>query len=503
MIKKLRHAIKHSIVYSLSNVATKAIGIILLPIYTDYFTLEQYGNLGLLLVTIIIVSQVLVAGQGQAVIRFNNAPEFKNEKRSIFFTLTVMLFVIVLTFSVISELFLPHISKMFSKPDEYYVLIRISIYIISFTIINILFLNQLRADERSIAFTLIGIAKLLMTLLLTIYLIIYAKQGIEAVLYGQLAGEVINFIFILPMMVRKMDFKFNKAIIPESLKFGIPLIFGALAMNLLNGSDRYVLKYLSGASQLGLYELGYKVAGVLNMFVLMPISLTLLPMAYNVYQKEGDKRFYSKIMTYVTFILVWSGLALSLFGKEIIKMFSSNPNYYPAYTVVPLITLSYVLFGMSMVTALGMYLTGKTNMIAVINLIGAGLNIGLNFWLIPKMGMMGAAINTLVAFMFLLVFSYYFSNSYYKIAFEIKKLGLMLFLGCLLFVISIPFEKYGIIINVLIKLILSLLFPFLLYLFKFYEVAELKNIKIIVKLITNFSESKEKASEILSKFIKP
>ncbi len=501
MLTKLKHAVKHSAVYSISNVATKAIGIILLPIYTDYFTPEQYGDLGLLLITITIISQVLVAGQGQSVIRFNNAIEYKKDKRSIFFTLTVMLISIVIVFTLLSELILPQITHLFSKPEEYYLYFRITIYIISFTILNILFLNQLRADERSVAYSSIGILKLLVTLLLTIYLIVFLEQGIEAVLYGQLAGEIINTILIIPMMIKKMDFRINKAIIPESLKFGFPLIFGALAMNLLNGSDRYVLKYLAGARDLGLYELGYKVAGVLNMFVIMPFSLTLLPMAYNYYKKDGDVRFYSKIMTYFTFILVWAGLALSMFSRELIIIFSSSSSYYPAYTVVPWITLSYVIFGMSMITSLGMYLTGKTNSVAIINLIAAGLNLALNFWLIPKLGMLGAAIDTLAAFVFLLIFSHIAGNKQYKINFEIKKLVLMLFIGISFYLLSTYIDNSTLFVSISVKVVISFIFPFILIPFNFYEENELITIKKVFISILHPVKSKEKLIDLFSNIL--
>lgn len=498
MLDKLKHTFKHSAVYSISNVLTKAAGIILIPIYTDYFRPEEYGNLGLLIITITIISQVLAAGQGLALLRYNNDSTYKEEKNKIFFTLTVSLFILVVLFTVIAELITPIIAKNTSDPAKFIELFRITIYIISFTVLNILFLNKLRGDERSIAYSVIGVLKLLLTLVLTIVLIIYFGQNIEAVLYGQLAGELLNFIIIIPMLIKNMEFKFYVKIIPDSIKFGLPLIFSALAMNLLNGSDRYVLKYLSGAEQLGLYELAYKFSGIINMFLIMPFSLTLMPVAYKYYKTEGDKRFYSKLMTYLAFILIWAALLLSLTGKELIEIFSSSPEYYPAYTVVPLINLSYVFFGISMVTSLGMYLTGNTKAVAYINLIAALLNIGLNFILIPKMGMMGAAINTLIAFIFLVFFTYKISNKYYKIEFEIGKILLILGLSILIYFIGLPLNNLNIYLSLSLKVLISLIFPFILLPFKFYEINEILTIKKIFNAIINLANNKDKLTETIN-----
>src|SRR5690606_39015627 len=135
-------------------------------------------------------------------------------------------------------------------------------------------------------------------------------------------------------------------------------IFSAMAINLLNGSDRFILKFLSGETELGLYELGYRVAGIVNMFVVLPFGLTLMPVAYKMFRQPGDREYYKKLKTYVAFILVWSGLSLSVFGKELVELFAAQSSYYQASAVIPFIVLAYVLYGISMISSLGMYLTG-------------------------------------------------------------------------------------------------------------------------------------------------
>jgi O-antigen/teichoic acid export membrane protein len=477
MLKKIKEVLKHSFVYSLSNIALKASGIILLPIYTQYFTVEEYGRLGLLLITIILFSQSLQLGQGISIIRFNNSIEYKERQHSILFTITLFILGIIGVFIIISEIFLNDIAQLFGDITFFRGNIKICIYVIAAFTLNNLFLSKLRADEKSIIFTLSGIVKLIVMLFVTVYLVVYQSIGITGALFGQLAGELAHTIVMLPQMLKSMKFKLELKIIRESLRFGFPLIFSAMAINLLNGSDRYILKYFSFDTDLGLYELAYKVAGVLNMFLVMPLQLTLLPLAYKIYKKEGDKRYYSKIKTYIIFILTWAGLSLSVISYELIRVFAFDTKFYPAYDVVPLIVFAYVLYGGSMISSFGMYLTGKNHFIAYITLACATLNISLNFLLIPHMGMMGAAINTLVAFFLLDLFSYYYSNKYYKIQFENFKLLKIYLTGVLLFVVGSYFNDASIGIKIVTKLAVISAFPFLLYPLKFYEKAELKVIK--------------------------
>jgi len=316
---------------------------------------------------------------------------------------------------------------------------------------------------------------------LSIYLIVLKGFKIDGVLYSQLAGELVQMVIVLPRILREVKLRIEYSIINDSIKFGFPLIFSAMAINLLNGSDRFIIKFFSGDTELGLYELGYKVAGVINMFMIMPFGLTVMPLAYRLYKQEGDKEYYKKLKTYVAFFLVWGGFALSLFGKELIELFARQESYYPAYTVVPLIVFAYILYGISMISYFGMYLTGNNKYIAYITLLCAGLNIGLNFWLVPVYGMVGAAINTVIAYAVLDLLSNIASNRYYKINYEHLKILRLYIIGILIFLSSVYINDIDLLLRIFIKLLLIILFPFIIIFSGYFSKKELISISGAIK----------------------
>lgn len=481
MLDKFKYFLKHSIIYSISNVATKASGIILLPIYTSYFTVEEFGRLGLVLAIITILIQIVVLGQNQSILKFNNQIEYVDKKKSILYTLSVFVILSTLVFIVIGEFAAPWLAKILGNFEDYYSSLRIAIYIIVVSIINNVFQNKLRADEKSVSFTVISLIKLFVLIVATVYLVTSLELGINGVLYGQLISEIITLIILVPLMLRLMEFKFEKDILNESLKFGLPLIFSALSMTLLNISDRFLIKFLDSEEALGLYELGYRVAGILNMFMIMPLNLTLLPVAYKVYQEPGDKDYYRKIMTYAAYLLVWGALALSIFSKEIIELFAGSGSYLPAYEVVPVILFAYVFFGMSLISSLGMYLTAKTTYVAIITILSAALNIILNFIFIPIYGIMGAAVNTLIAFIFLYLFSEIASNNYYKIGFENSKLLKLFILSVIILWLATYLSDISLLFRVILKLVIIFFFPVLLALFGYFNKKEVKAISGAIK----------------------
>lgn len=473
MLSVLKKLIKHSVIYSFSNIAAKAIGVVLLPLYTKYISLSDFGILGILEVTLLIAVEFLNLGQGQSLLMLNNSDEYKSKRKSTLFSIVIFSLIVCTIFIILSESLLPSVSKFFAESGQFYNYLRFCIYIISFRLLNNLFLNKLRADERPVFYTIAGLIKLLLTLGFAIYFVAFAQKGILGVLYSYVIAEAVTFIILLPSMISQMSLSFDKKIISVSLKFGIPLIFGSLAMMLLNVSDRYIIKYYIDYATVGLYDLGYRIAGVLNMFLIMPFTLTLIPFAYKQYGQEGDKRYYTKIMTYMTFILVWAGLGLSLFGKEIIKVFALNPKYWDAYIVVPVVVFSYIFFGMRIVASLGMFLTKNTKYVAYTTTIASLFNIGLNFWWIPKFGMMAAAYSTLISFILLYLITYYYSNRFYKIPFENSKLTVSIITGLILYLISTLVNNSDLLIRILVKSISLLAYPFILYFLKFYESAEL------------------------------
>jgi O-antigen/teichoic acid export membrane protein len=485
MVNKFKYFLKHSIVYGISSAAVKASGIILIPIYTKYFTVEEFGRLGLILAVIAILVQVFVMGQNQSLLRFINQINYQGKRKSIFYTITIFVVLTNVLFVLIGEKLSPFIAQLFGNLEDYNSSLKIAVFIVAFSIINNIFQSKLRADERSTFFTVLNLIKLIALIIVTVFLVAFQKNGINGVLYAQLVSEILGLIIVLPMMIQEMELKFEKKFLIESLKFGIPLIFAGLSMTLLNISDRFVIKFLDNEKSLGLYELGYRIAGILNMFLVIPMTLTFVPIAYKVYKQPNDKEYFSKIMTYFTFIIIWGALFLSIFSKEILIIFSKNSEFIPAYSIIPLILYSYVFLGMSIISSVGIFLDGRTIYSAIVTIIATAFNIGLNFILIPKIGIMGAAISTLIAFAILFALNLIFSNYFYKIQYEYRKLVTLFILSLILLTATYFLSDLHFWIDMVIKVIFIIIFPFILVLFSFYEKKEIELIKKLSRMFYN------------------
>jgi len=296
---KIKEFLKHSFIYGISNVAAKAAGIILIPLYTsDRFTQAEFGQYSLVYITITILTGLISLGQGISVVYYNNTAEYSDKRKTYFFTVTAFAVSSAIVFAIISFLLLSFVGPAFIKNTAYIGYFRLAVIIIALQVINNL--NKLRADQKSGIYTMLSIARLATVLALNLYYIVYCNMTVEGILLAQLFGDLIIVILPIPLLYKDFEFKLNTQLLKESLKYGFPLIFSTLAMNMLNLSDRYIIKYFSGDSAVGLYDLGYRVAGIINMFFILPFSAALLPAAYKIYKQPGDIEYFRKLMTLTT-----------------------------------------------------------------------------------------------------------------------------------------------------------------------------------------------------------
>lgn len=487
MIDKIKNTIQQTLIYSLSNIALKASGIILLPLYLRLFSITQFGVWDLLDTSIQILSEILILGQASSIIFLNNSEEYKNEKSSALFTLFVFLVVFLSTIISIAEIINFIYPNLLNGELINFDYLRISLYIIFMRVISNLFFSKIRAEEKAKQYTILNIFRITLIIFTTVYYVSNKRFGIYGALISFLISETIIVIILLLKLIPQMKLKFSPQLLKTSLLFGLPLVLGSVGFMLLNLSDRYIIKWLLGAKYVAIYGLGYRIAGVLNMFLILPFNLGLLPLAYKYFGKENDKRFYSKLMTYSTYFFVWGFLALSLFTPELIYLFAGNDNYEHSFLVTPIILLSYVFSGMRLTAQLGMLLTKNTKYIALITLGAAVLNIILNIIFIPHYGIISAAINTLISFIAFHIVTQIVSDSYYKIPFENYKLIIMILIGS---VLALPIYFYNELKleYILIKIFIIIIYPFLLYLLNFYEKSEIEILSSKEKILYHLKD---------------
>lgn len=478
MLENLKTALKSTVIYSIGNLSTKILGLILIPLYTDRLTISEYGILGMLEVTAQIFTAVFGMSLFNAFFRWYWDRDYEGKQKSMYFTILVFVLTLALLLNIIFWPLHGSFSNLLLGSTDYSYLIML-ILLVSMLDAPALVTNTLvRLKEKPVFYTALHIAKILTNLVFTVYFIVYRGKKVEGIYEAQLIGNAVYYLVASRFILKNVEFRFERVMLKGMLKFSYPLLFTSLAGIILTISDRYVLRFISDLAYVGIYSLGFKIANTLRVFVITSVNLAVQPMIYKMIDQPDNKRFYSKIMTYFSFGLMLCALGLSLFGREIIKFLAkTNPDYWEAFTIVPVISLAVFFSMLRDVSLTGINISKKTVVNARSIIFVAAVNIGLNILLIPPLGYMGAAIATLISQMLYFLFIYYFAQKYYPIKYEITKVIKIIGAGILIYSISILTNELSLLARLVIKSFLFLSFPFILYAINFYEPIELDRLQ--------------------------
>jgi len=249
----------------------------------------------------------------------------------------------------------------------------------------------------------------------------------------------------------------------------------ALAVWVLTWSDRYLLRLLADYTEVGLYDVAYKFGMIVNMVLVAPFRTAWLPFLFQIRESPDAERIYGVVLTYFFAVGMGLFLFLSLFSREIVRL-CTTPVYLPTYRAIPLVAFSYLCYGVYFIVDAGVLLAGKTRFYPMITGAGAALNVGLNLWLIPQFGMMGAALATLIAYVFIACAMYWASRICYPIAYERDRLAKILLAGALVMTIGQLFQTDRLSIALPLKGLIWITFPIFLWMFRFFQPEEKEKI---------------------------
>jgi len=474
MLADFRKLFRQSAIYGLGTLSTKLAGFVLIPLYTKSFSVTQFGILGLLEVSAAVVVSFFSFSLYSGFFRWYWDKNAEGKKESLFYTVTIFQVGIVILTYFAALPFLKSLSQFILDSPDYSYLLRLMLISSLMQLVLLMPNTLLRLQEKPWLFTLANVLQLIFTLIVTVYFIVYRHAGIEGIYYGQIVGSIAFASVLVRYTIRNMNFRFEAALLGEIIMYCFPLFLSGVALLMLNVTDRYSLKALGNMADVGLYSYGFKLANTLNVLLITSVNFAIQPMIYRMMNAPNNKRFYARLMTYYTFGTMVFALGMMVFGMEITKLFAKRVEYFDAWYIFPFIIYSIVFGMMKDVATTGLSISKKTKVIAVTVIITAVLNLVLNIILIRLFGNQGAALSKMLSMMVFFSLTLYYAQKVYPIPYEIKRIIIMLITAAGIYGISLLFNSWDLIPRVAAKTILILSYPFVLYLFRFYEHVELE-----------------------------
>ncbi|KKL84454.1 hypothetical protein LCGC14_1964570 [marine sediment metagenome] len=295
---------KNAVIYAIGNITLRASSFLLVPLYTHYLSVEDYGRLETLFVTIWILLIFMGLGMQPSIIRFYKENENTGEISKLLGTTLAVIGIGIFTFSLVFVLAFGSFFREMLQSEMSAILIILVCFVATVECLATYFMAISRAQNNARKFASAAVSIAMLVILLTILFLPLFKQGLPGVLAARALGYTTIGVILLFSVLRHTSVQFSKAKVREVLSFGFPLIFAASGWFILDASDRYFLAHFSGMSEVGIYALGYKLTFILLAVVVMPFELAYGPFVFANMKHPDFKKTMSRLFTYLVLTLV-------------------------------------------------------------------------------------------------------------------------------------------------------------------------------------------------------
>jgi O-antigen/teichoic acid export membrane protein len=411
--------IKNTALYTLGNLIPKAAAFFLLPLYTKVLTPADYGIISAvgLLGSICIILFSLAIDRSVCRLYWDHKTDETRARYlgSIIIPLwgisSVML--LLLLFPLRGVVSLAFTSIPFFP---YYALAIIAAYLQVFGLIP---KAVLRVRQQAGAFLWLSLAEFLITTGCVIWFILIRREGAAGMLQGLMAGPLVLAPVYIIYSFRIMHPALSLPVLRQSLRFSLPMIPVLLCSWVLSITDRIFIERYFSMSDVGLYSLGYRIAG-LALVVCGAFYQAYNPLFYELASSDDQvtakARLYKYNNAYVLFLL-FICFTISFFSREVIGLFL-DARYREAYKIVPIISLAYFISQTSGLLNLSVYQTKSTLPMMWVQIAAALANVGLNALMVPRFGAYGAAWATVLSFTVMVAVAYPMAKRRYFIPFN-------------------------------------------------------------------------------------
>lgn len=408
----------------ITNVIILLLGFIRIPILTKGLGASLYGVWAIINVTIQLILPLALVSMNLAVVRFLAAAKDRDLIREDYFSAFFIVLVTGLIFSISLFLFSDYFAEIFLKDIKFALYIKMASILI--------FLNSIQTYTLSffLTFQKMGAYSILNTLipLLQISLIIIALF-LKYELTGVMIAIIISNLLIIAgnsiIILKNIGFRWPRfKNIKRYLSWGIPLAPNSAILCILNVSDRYIVSYFLGVAAAGIYDVGYQL-GYYALFILGPLGTILYPMLSKYYNEDNIcevQKHLKYSFKYLMMLVIPAVFGLSFLAEPLLRVFTAV-EFIPGKAVIPYVAVGAVFYCLYQLCIFIILLANKIGWNILLLTISAVVNIVLNIVLIPRVGIVGAALATLISYIIMGLLHLIISRQYLKFDLSLPFIG--------------------------------------------------------------------------------
>jgi O-antigen/teichoic acid export membrane protein len=476
MLDKIKRLGTETAIYGISTILGRFLTFILTPLYTYALSAADLGIVAYVYAYIAFLNVLYGYGMEGAFMKYRATQEIGDRKQvfSVPF-LAVLATSTLLTLLIVG--FASPLAELLDVPGIYERVIPCAGLILFFDAATLIPFATLRMESKAKLFAAVKTAGIILNVGLNILSLFVLNLGVEGIFFSGVISSAASLLMLLPVILKNLTFSLPAPLLPALLRFGLPSVPSGIAGMMIQVINRPMMKAISGAAAVGLFQANYRL-GIFMMLLVSMFDFAWRPFFLTHADDPDARPLFARVMTYVVLILSGVLVVLTLFLGDAVKwriFFGKSliaPKFWVGLEIVPVILLAYLFLGIYNNLIAGIYITKRTALLPGVTFTAAAVNVAANFLLIPPWGLMGAAVATLLSYLVMAVMLYIIVRRIYPVPYEWGRLAKIAFAATVVIVAGLlAGSTPG---GLVLKGALILLFPLLLYAAKFYVPGELK-----------------------------
>jgi O-antigen/teichoic acid export membrane protein len=465
-----RNILAGSSLYSLAIVGGALSSIILLPVNTRFLDKADFGVLDLLEKVSIAVSYLLGLNFSAALGYFYFSRPSTGERAPVVGTMFAGSLLMGTLAGGVGLIFAAPISQMVFRSPDYANYLRVVFAAMPLSFLLEVGAGWLRVENRTVAFVLSSFLRIGVILSGTLVAVAVLHWRVWGVLSGNFAAIGLTAIILTVYCFRTYPFVFEWPLFVRMVRFALPLGLSGIAMFIIHFGDRFIIPHFRPLSDLGIYSIAYKI-GMLLSVVFGSFQNYWNAQVYQIAKRPDSDSVVARTFSYLMLILTFCGLGLIVAAKPTLRILTA-PAFWDAALLVPVIVLAYYVRAVGDFFRCIFLVEGRPGYDAACNWIGAGVCLAGYFLLIPRWGIWGAAVATLITFLVIGVISVIWVHRLKPFSVESARLGKIVLASAVLLgaYFLVPIATLAVQIGWCVLLLLS--YPLLLALMRFPTPAE-------------------------------
>lgn len=417
-----RNIFKHAAIYSGANALGKMVGFILLPFYAHIFDTEGYGVIGMVDGSVGLLSILFGAASHNAVMRIYYAEKrHADVQRAVISTSIRMIWLISSVLVIIPLIFSRALSDLLLANAGYQNAIILSLLTFVFSMGNSGAETYLVIEQRSVAYSLVGLFRMVFGIGMNIILVFILKIGVIGIFLSSFLTAVISGVIVHWLAIRNTGFSYEPKIAREILAMWLPLMPGEFFDYVGRQAERFFVRFMINLEGVGILEMAYKFPPLLGYFISQPFLRAWRTKSFDISGDEDAPLVMGKMFTNMLFLMIAAGLMLIVTIDEVLMLLTPE-SFWRAANIARIETVTTVIAAANSYFLFGLLHANLPGKITLIKSTMAVLKIALSGIFILYAGLGGAALSALIVQSLTLIWIYQASQSHYRVVLEYGKI---------------------------------------------------------------------------------